>query len=69
MVQGKVRIEHISTNDQIVDVFTMSPSRQRFEFTRDRLTLVVTPFLLKEGEKDNLTIFRLLIFRYLDDFV
>lgn len=47
VLQGNLTIRHISTNDQITDIFTKNLRTQHFQMLKNKLTITTNPFLLR----------------------
>lgn len=54
VVNNDIKIKHISTQDQIADVFTKGQSALRFHFLRNKLMVILLPISLQGGVRDNI---------------
>ena len=50
MQKGAIKLQYVSTDEQIVDVLTKPLSRIKFEYFRDKLG-VVQKYLPRKGER------------------
>ena len=48
--KGDIKLQYVSTDEQVDDVMTKPLSRVKFEYFRDKLSVVRKDFPLKEEE-------------------